>query len=318
MRLNELFQIYLLKREVWDNDDILTDLELSKSSGGKQEPVEIPQKVLELINQPTKEFPIEETPREGDVIEIVPSVDGLPLLFVVWDIDDELGDIRLVPLSEFYQFATDKDLLIELKPVKGLPRDENIHGKVYMAQPTLYITVPQEKFAYWFGNRAVYKVGEVPKEVLKNLDLIYGGEIKGSGNMEGGIKEAFKKEEAKRYALLQQEIWANEIETIEINEALRQLMKELPVAKAADQMPYSGMGDGFLWEYDKKLQILFLIPMNKDLIGRTVRLVLELPDGKRIVLWEGILWDGRIPVIIDEENFRGDIFQRFLKLETEN
>jgi len=312
MHLKDLFEIYLLKREVWEGEKLNKSENIPSENMGKKT-----QKLLEILNKPIEAFTTVEVPNEGDVIEIVPSVDGLPLLFIVWDVDYELGEVRLVPLTEFYQFATDKDLLIELQPIKGLPKNEDIHGKIWMAQPTLYVSVPLDRFVYWFDNRVVYKVGKVPREVLENLHLIYQGQVKGSGNMSGGIKEKFKREEAQRYAILQSEIWEAEIKTTELNESLSKLREELPIALAADQMPYRGLGRGFIWEYDSERQILFVVPMDEEIIGRNARLVLELPKGKQVFLWEGILWKGRVPIPIDKDNFRGDIFQRFLKIEVE-
>ena len=88
----------------------------------------------------------------GDFVEFYPSIDGLPLLFIVVDYYPETDEVFLVPVTEFYQFHTETDVLFEHD------------GKIYMAQPKLWLNI--------YGKRtklATVKYGNLPKELIENL-----------------------------------------------------------------------------------------------------------------------------------------------------
>jgi len=149
-------------------------LELYKEAQ-KQEPIVIKRKVKNNYK-----------PVMGDIIEIFPSIDGIELLFLIFR-KYKNGMIELLPVSRFWEFATQDDVLI------------SIGDDYYIVQTDLSFEVPEETFSEAFGNRYIFKVHTLNNDLLKEINLVKDGKKKGAGNMKGGVKGEFKNLEAQRY-----------------------------------------------------------------------------------------------------------------------
>ena len=133
-----------------------------------------------------KQMEVFEVPREGDVIEIFPSPDGLEMMFLVFR-KYRNGYVELLPISKFWELGTPEDVLIEFR------------GETYIVQTDLGIDVPEENFSRRFGGRKVFLLGRLNEEQMREIENVYEGRKKGVGNMWGGPKGEFKKLESKRY-----------------------------------------------------------------------------------------------------------------------
>jgi hypothetical protein len=307
-RLEELFELYKLMKEPLE-DIPLEDIFVETNLEGKEK-VNIPKEKIE--KELNKDFKIPEKPEVGDVIEITPSIDGLPLLFVVWDINQDAGEVRLVPLSEFYQFATPDDVLVKILPPNEELKDLDLYRKVYIAQPKLFIWFPLSWFSQILPDRVVLKVGKIPLGKIQEIWEVYKGWRKGAGKIRGGIKKEFKKEEARRYGTLQAMVLKEMEETQKINALLKELKAQRKLAKAADQETTSGWNENLMWRYYPEKGLLVIEP-RPDFVGRLGKIFLELED-KIIELWNGLLLP-RITLPINPENFIGDIFKTNLRLQ---
>lgn len=290
MRLEDIYRLYLVmlepvEIEPQEVEGFLQTLE------GEEEATTIPQ---------VEPYPIVESLQEGQVIELVPSNDGLPLLFVVGEINSEAGEAVLIPLSEFIELATPHDVLVK------------VSGKPYIAQTDLYITVPAEGpvFRTVFADKTPLLVGQLGKEELQEVKDVYSGKKAGVGGMSGGVKQLFKEREAQRYAPLQLQV-IRELEALnELHSALQQL-EQAKLALAADQRATSGHTDDYRWEYDEKREILILIPAAKYLWS-FARILFKV-NGKEINLWEGPLYP-KMPFYIPKELFPGKLIEQMLKI----
>ena len=91
MRLEDIYELYLMMLEPFEIDP--------KELDEFKEP---PREEIKEIPFPQVEpYPVVQELKEGDVIEIAPSDDGLPLLFVVGEINEKAGEATLFPLSQF-------------------------------------------------------------------------------------------------------------------------------------------------------------------------------------------------------------------------
>jgi len=343
MKLRDLFEIYLIMKE-----PVIVDEHLEYLLYGEDlKKDELQRDLPEISHYSDYEIAGIETLKEGDVIEFVPSFDGLPLRFVV--LKGGKGDfetLELVPLSEFYQFATPSDVLTKIEPPEGFPFLEP-HGKVYIAQTDLFITVPFKLFDVAVPKEmTVLKIGKVSPRTVERIKRVLEGEEKGDGHMSGGIKERFKEEEAKRYSLIQS-VLMREIEKFaEINKALKELNKgqsekiEMPSpglgvmgltatpkgfldfissiarAMASTQEPIADIKRHFRWAYDKKEQLLKIKITDKNLIGKRGRILLKTGKGKKeLVLYDGILKE-EISIPIEREAFNGFEFQKGLDVQS--
>ncbi|MEO2153648.1 MAG: hypothetical protein ABGX24_04435 [Aquificota bacterium] len=307
-RLEELFELYKLMKEPFEElaiEDFLLETNLEK-----QEKINLPKDKIE--ENLSREFEMAEKPQEGDVIEIVPSIDGLPLLFVVWDINPEVGEVRLVPLSEFYQFATPDDVLVKILPPNEELKDLDPYKKTYIAQPKLFIWFPLSWFSQILPDRVVLKVGKIPLGKIQEIWEVYKGWRKGAGKIRGGIKKAFKKEEARRYGTLQAMVLKEMEETQKINTMLASIKAQMPAAQASSQETTAGWNERLMWKYDPKKGLLILKP-HPEVVGRVGKIFLEWED-KVIELWNGLLLP-KITIPINPENFLGDLFSQSLRLE---
>ncbi len=307
-RLEELFELYKLMKEPFEElafEDIWLETNLEK-----QEKINLPKEKIE--ENLSREFEMAEKPQEGDVIEIVPSIDGLPLLFVVWDINPNAGEVRLVPLSEFYQFATPDDVLVKILPPNEELKDLDLYKEIYIAQPKLFIWFPLRWFSKILPDREILKVGRVSPSKLQEIWEVYSGLRKGAGNIKGGLKKAFKREEARRYGAIQAMVLQELEETQKINAMLASIKAQMPAAQASSQETTAGWNDRLMWKYDPKKGLLILKP-HPDVVGRVGKIFLEWED-KVIELWNGLLLP-KITIPINPENFLGDLFSQSLRLE---
>jgi hypothetical protein len=307
-RLEELFELYKLMKEPFEElafEDFWLETNLEK-----QEKINLPKEKIE--ENLSREFEMAEKPQEGDVIEIVPSIDGLPLLFVVWDINPEVGEVRLVPLSEFYQFATPDDVLVKILPPNEEFKDLDLYKKTYIAQPKLFIWFPLSWFSKILPDREILKVGRVSPSKLQEIWEVYSGLRKGAGNIKGGLKKAFKREEARRYGAIQAMVLQELEETQKINTMLASIKAQMPAAQASSQETTAGWNERLMWKYDPKKGLLILKP-HPEVVGRVGKIFLEWED-KVIELWNGLLLP-KITIPINPENFLGDLFSQSLRLE---
>ena len=307
-RLEELFELYKLMKEPLE-DIPLEDIFLETNLEGKEK-VNLPKEKIE--NELNKDFEIPEKPEVGDVIEITPSIDGLPLLFVVWDINPNAGEVRLVPLSEFYQFATPDDVLVKILPPNEELKDLDLYKKTYIAQPKLFIWFPLSWFSKILPDREILKVGRVSPSKLQQIWEVYSGLRKGAGNIMGGLKKAFKREEARRYGAIQARVLQELEETQKINAMLAQLKKEVALPRAASQETTSGWSEHLLWRYYPEKGLLVIKP-RPNLVGRVGKIFLQW-ENKVIELWNGLLLP-KITIPINPENFLGELFSKYLRLE---
>jgi len=133
------------------------------------------------------------TLEEGDIVQIFPSVDGLEMLFLVWNTSEEENLARLMLLSEFTEFATPKDVIVTLD------------GQNYIVQTDIFLDVPKinpEKFL----KRNIFKIGKLPKSELEKIDKVFYGETTGDGKFTTPTKGRFKRSEARRVVKLLSEI----------------------------------------------------------------------------------------------------------------
>ena len=287
MRLEDIYRLYLLmlepeSEELWEENNELQEGE-EKTYLPSEEP-----------------YPIAETFQEGDVIELFPSNDGLPMLFAVGEINPAAGEALLVPLSSFIELATPHDVLVE------------VEGKPYIAQTDLFITAPSDGalFKSIFPDKSPLKVGKLEPNKLKELKAVLKGEKEGVGSMSGGVKKLFKEREAQRYAPLQLQI-IKELEALSnFHRALEEL-KELRVGMAAAQKETSGHSADYTWHYDEEKELLTLFP-NPKYIWSLGRIIFK-KEGKEIELWNGPLFP-KLTFPIPKDLFPGKLIENLIKI----
>lgn len=292
MRLEDIYRLYLMMLEPVEIDPReVESFEEEESIKGEEKLISLPQ---------VEPYPLVENLQEGQVIELAPSNDGLPLLFLVGEINREAGEAVLFPLSEFIELSTPHDVLVK------------VEGKPYIAQTDLYITVPAEGpvFRTVFADKTPLLVGQITPQELKEVKEVYRGQKGGVGSMAGGVKKLFKEREAQRYAPLQIQV-LRELEALnELHSALKEL-ERTSLALAADQRSNAGYTDDYRWEYDEKREILTLIPATKYLWS--VARIIFKTNGKEINLWEGPLYP-KMPFYIPKELFPGKLIEQMLRI----
>ena len=182
MRLEDIYRLYLMMLEPVEIDPREVE-EVDETLEGEEKLITLPQ---------VEPYPLVENLQEGQVIELAPSNDGLPLLFLVGEINREAGEAVLFPLSEFIELSTPHDVLVK------------VEGKPYIAQTDLYITVPTGvKLSELLKVKTPLLVGQIAPQELEEVKKVYHREKGGVGGMAGGVKAKFKEREAQRYASLQ-------------------------------------------------------------------------------------------------------------------
>ncbi len=237
-------------------------------------------------------------PQEGEVIEIFPSFDGLEIMLFIFKIQKN-HMVELIPLSRFWELAGPQDALVK------------VGGEIYIAQTDLSFDLPSYRFSERFGNRLLLKVGELDKEDVKEVEMVYEGKKRGVGGIYGGIKGEFKKLEAERYfSIFSGSIIFDEfLGTVE--GVFGKYKSELPMA-ASNQERFYGKISGFEWFYHEEEEKLIFIP-SADLIGKNCEIYFDI-EGEKLILFKGKL-TGRIEISVSKENFSSSILNKKLKIE---
>jgi len=238
------------------------------------------------------------SPQRGDVVEIVPPYDNLEMRFII--LRETSGFFEVVPLSPFWEFATPKDVVIE------------VEGEPYIAQTDISFDVPLDNFTKRFGNRRLFKVGKVDEDILRRIELVCDGKEKGDGNMVGSIKGEFKKLEAQRWFAL----WTSQIAEEEALQELESLIMDLKEREASlaasEEETLYGSKEGIRWFYNERERTLVLLP-EEELLGKEKRIFLDF-DGERFILFEGKL-PPRIEIPIRKEAYSWRILNDSLGIE---
>jgi len=290
MKLIELYELYKLKKAVPTEQEINEIFKDLTAEDLKKPVVEFPQ------NPPLATIPIEL--KEGDVIEIFPSVDGLEMYFLVWGVFSEENTIRFMLLSEFIEFATPKDVIVDL------------NGNKYIVQTDIFIDLPSKFQAIL--NRKIFKIGKLSKEDLQKIDKVFFGETKGDGKFTTPTKGLFKREEAERAAKLVAEY----IDDLERRAEKYSLLKELIGRKekwaASEKERYTFTTRDFYAKYDSSEEILTIVPAEKNR-WKIGKIFIQIGE-KDIILYEGILSE-RIPIYLPKEAYDWEVLFKGLKLE---
>ncbi len=292
MGLKEIFEIYQLKRALptkQDIEEIFKNLE--------PEPVSKYLEIPKMGNKLTIPYNI----RERDIIQLFPSVDGLDLYLLVWNISEEEDTVRLMLISEFIEFATSKDVKI------------TIDERKYIVQTDIFVDFPYENLRTALGKRFLFKVGEISETHMQKIDKVFYGEEEGDGTFITPTKALFKKAEAERLAILVNEYIQKQEKYYETLEHIKLVLKRKTVLAASEKERYTIFKNLFYAKYDKEREILVIKPIKKDIIYRVGKILLKV-DGKELILYEGIIFE-EISLPFPKELYNWEILEKGLKLE---
>ncbi len=292
MGLKKIFEIYKLKKELPTKEDIE---EIFKNL--EPEPVSKYLEVSKMGNKLTIPYNI----KEGDIIQVFPSVDGLDLYLLVWNISEEEDTVRLMLISEFTEFATSKDVKI------------TIDGQEYIVQTDIFVDFPYENLRTALGKRLLFKVGEISKTQMQKIDKVFYGEEKGDGTFITPTKALFKKAEAGRLATLVAEYIQKQEKYYENLEHIKLVLKRQPALAASEKERYTIFKNLFYARYDKEREILVIKPIKKNVVYRVGKILLKI-NGKELILYEGIIYE-KISLPLPKEFYSWEILERGLKLE---
>jgi len=290
MRLKEIFEIYKLKKELPTEEElteIFEDL--------KPEPISKPLEMSEVKNKLTIPFNV----KEGDIIQIFPSVDGLDMYLLVWNVSEEEDIVRLMLISEFTEFATPKDVKI------------TIDGREYIVQTDIFADFPYKNLRTALG-RLIFKLGQISEEVLQRVDKVFYGEENGDGTFITPTKALFKREEAERLSILVSEYIQRQEKYYENLEYFKLTLEEKPRLAASEKERYTILKELFYAKYDREKEILVIKPV-KNLVYSIGKVILKV-DGKELILYEGVIYE-RIPLPLPKELYNWEILEKGLKLE---
>jgi hypothetical protein len=237
--------------------------------------------------------------KEGDIIQIFPSVDGLDMYFLVWGVFPEENLVRLMLLSEFTEFATPKDVIV------------NLNGEKYMVQTDLFIDLPYEGLGPSIG-RLIFKVGEISEGELQRVSRVFFGEEKGDGKMVTPTKGVFKKEEAQRLARIMREYIQKQEEYVENLEKLKTYLEKQPKLAASEKERNTFVKDNFYAKYDREKGLLILKP-KEDLVYSIGKVTIDV-EGEEIPLYEGVIYETLL-LPLPEELYNWEVLVKGLKLE---
>ena len=291
MGLKEIFEIYKLKKELPTEEELKEIFEDLK-------PEEV-SKIVELPKRETKLI-IPLRVKEGDIIQIFPSVDGLDMYFLVWNISEEDNLVRLMLLSEFTEFATPKDVKITLD------------GLEYIVQTDIFADFPYENLRTALG-RLIFKVEHLSDKDLQKVDKVFYGEEKGDGAFITPTKALFKKEEAKRVATLVSEYIQRQEKYYESLETISGFIKEKKQRLAASEKErYTLVKENFSAKYDKEKEALIIYPQEE--LTYSIGKVLLKVNGKEFLLYEGVIYE-EIPLEFPVNLYNWEILNKGLTLE---
>jgi molybdopterin converting factor small subunit len=290
MGLKKILEIYRAKKQVPSEQEIKEIFE-----NVEPEPVTKNLAIPQVETSLTVPYRV----KEGDIIQIFPSVDGLDMYFLVWGVFPEENLVRLMLLSEFTEFATPKDVIVNLK------------GEDYMVQTDLFIALPYEGLGPSIG-RLVFKVGEISEGELQRISEVFFGEAKGDGKMVTPTKGLFKKEEAQRLAQLMKEYIQKQEEYVENLEKLKAHLKKQPALAASEKERNTFVKDNFYAKYDRERGLLIITP-KKDLVYSIGKVTLNV-EGEEIPLYEGVIYENLL-LPLPEELYNWEVLAKGLKLE---
>ena len=293
--LKKLLELY--KETLKMEDEKYEHPEIPKVHINKEEYKKI---LKEFLEEKTEKQSLEE-PIQGIVFELVPSLDSQEMLFLTFNVGESFTTI--FPLSKWWEFATPKDVLIEVDKTP------------YIVQTDMPIDIPTMHFTNWFSDRILLKIAKLNDEILRRVEKVYKGIERGDGRFAGGEKEEFKKLEAKRYIPL----WLGIINQIEelakLNEELIHLkQKEIEISpfKAHEKQPVHGKGKNLEFFYNEKEELLYIYPQ-KEFIGKKGKVILKIKN-KKLMLYDGILKkEIKIPISSKAYDYR--LFAGGLELE---
>jgi hypothetical protein len=197
-KLSEILKIYEAKKEIVDVNGFST---IKEETGIKEVNDEIIEKLKSKIEEIKEKSTVKEVKeledvKAGDVIEIIPSVDGNNLYLLVIGTDEELNFIRTILLSEFVEFCTPNDVIVEVKnfELKG-------NSQRFIAETDLFVDIP---FKYVIKEKGlkIFKVGHVDKEDLDKVIDVHFGDRKGDNPYLTPTKRKFKELETERLGKL--------------------------------------------------------------------------------------------------------------------
>lgn len=230
---------------------------------------EIPE--IELPSAP--EYEELSQPKEGDVIELVPSPDGEEMIFLIYEINENTGAVSIIPMSRWIEFATPVDVLVRFS------------GGSYIVETDLSLELPLDRFTQRFGGRRLFKVGKLEAEEMEKIKRVIEGRETGAGRISGGVKREFKKIEARRYLPLFLQSLREEEELQELEHHLISYKEQ--VFAAAGQEQLWGDKENISWVYDAENEILtFIIP--EEFTGKRGRITLGLEE-RTFTLYNGVL-----------------------------
>jgi len=266
-------------------------------------PEEVPSgKVFDLPS--FKELlPLTEDPREGQVLELFPPMDGLDLRFLVFSVDEENDLVRVIPLSEFVLLGGPEDVPVKVSYPWGEEKA--------IAQTDLWLELPFSTFARSFEGREWLKAGNISEEDLWRIRRKEGG-----NPLLTPEKKEFKESEAKRMA----ELFKEHVSTLEaLQELTQQLLEFLePVPAMAASSPEETVfvnEEGTLFfEYDPKKELLKIKPVKEELTHRRVKLVFGEGREEK-VLYEGPL-SPYVAIPIPSNRYNPQLLKKGLKVLT--
>lgn len=242
-----------------------------------------------------------EKPERGVVFELVPSLDAQEMRFVILDKNKDF--ITILPLSRWIEFATPKDVVVE------------IEGENYIVETDIPLDIPTEGFNTYFADSNLFEITQLNKETLEKIERVYRGTEGGDGKLLTREKEEFKTLEAKRYFPIWLGVINQSEELARLNEELVNLKRELleeALLKAHEKQLIHGKGKNLEFFYDTKREILSIFP-EEEFTGKEGRIILETRK-KKIILYEGLIRK-EIKILLKSEAYDYELFTGGLKLE---
>ncbi len=255
--LRILFELYRMMLEKGTDTDVQPEGEVS---------AELLSRVEEAVSKVQSEGYEElDELTEGDVLELVPSIDGLEFLILVYRVQGD--EVEVMPLSRFTEFATPSDVLVEFRE------------EWYMAQTDLRYRISKGAL-FSFPSGEFFRVGRVDLSPVRD---VVEGKKKGAGGMSGGVKREFKRTEARRYFALFAYSVAQEEFVSSVEEFISH-HRELPLA-AAEQEQTWGEKERLSWTYNVDREKLVILP-SQEVVGKRVRVRIRVGEDE-ISLFEG-------------------------------
>jgi len=240
---------------------------------------------------------LDRPPQVGDLLELIPSIDGLPLRFVVTKVNKELDLVRVVPLSEFVLLGGPKDVPVKASFVWG---EEEV-----IAETDLWLEFPFSNFLRAFSDKYWVLIGWLDEKELEKVKHGIGRKYLTPE------KRKFKDSEAQRMAELFKEHVRTVEELQEFTQKVLSLLEEQPaLAASAEEEKAFITDDGALFvEYEPEKQLLTLKPLKDELKSRKVKLYFNDK-----LLFEGVIWP-QITLPLPRERYDAGALKSSLRVE---